>query len=292
MSKLILQYNEGMRGGELKAMNDKAQWASHLTAWDYHDGKYAYAYISNTAKKGEYAFMTGYYFVDADEDVMYIQTTDSLYLIQPLNGEQDWERGKRTVELAGTPVQSQSVIDTIIKNNIQIVQNNLVCARYAEKFTKEQQQQIRDLQNRVMNRQEALKQSGLCENVKSSHPKGYSDLGGYLDKLMKGEGVGIATWAIVVISAVVIAATSVAAYYAYKKLAEESKQDVKYSKELMKVLQSKLTPQEYEQLMKETQGIVTKAKIKASIGGFAGSFKWLAAIVGGYAIYKVVKNNL
>ena len=182
-------------------------------------------------------------------------------------------------------------MNKIIKNNIQIVQNNLVCARYANKFSSEQQQLIRDLQNRAEARKGQLQAGGLCSGITTSYPKGYADLGAYLDALMAGEPIGIASWAIVVIAAVVIAATATAAYYTYRYFADESEQDIKYSKELMAVLQQKLTPEEYQQLLDETKGIVTKAKIRQAVNSYGNVLKYAAFAVAGFAVYKFIKSR-
>ena len=75
--------------------------------------------------------------------------------------------------------------------------------------------------------------------------------------------------------------------FLYKKLAEESEQDVKYSKELTATLVSKLTEEEYQQLMDETAGLLTKSKIKQLV---RGDMKWLLfATVGAFAWYYISK---
>ena len=289
MANYVVKYDPELAGAKVQYDPKDGVTEQAVTSFMSHGTVYSLT-------KGVWYVLTGYYYVISGSDVMYMQTDGGMFITAHIGSDGKIWTWILTANFEKQPTYSQTeaqyLVNKIIKNDIQIVQNNLVCARYANKFTAAQQQQIRDLQNRVTNRQELLKQSGLCENTKTSYPKGYADLGGYLDKLMKGESVGIATWAIVLIAATVIAATATAAYFMYKEYAAESETDIKYSKELMAVLANKLTPEEYQQLLNETKGIVTKAKIKASIGGFAGSFKWLAAIVGGYVIYKVVKNNL
>ena len=120
---------------------------------------------------------------------------------------------------------------------------------------------------------------------------GYEDLSGYLDKLMNGEAVGIATWAVVVIAAVIIAGMGTAAYFVYKDFADESEKDIKYSKQLMAVLAQKLTPEEYQQLLNETKGIVTKAKIRQAAGSYGKVLMIAAGIVGGAFLYRFITKN-
>lgn len=237
---------------------------------------------------GHTVALTGYSTTSAKGSVGWQTTFDNRYIIL----SEGWEKiGTRSI-MRYSQSQAQALVNKIIKNNIQIVQNNLVCARYANKFTAEQQELIRDLQRRADSRRNALIAEGLCSNVQTSYPKGYADLSGYMDKLMSYEGVGIATWAVVVIVATVIAATATAAYFAYKAYADESEKDVKFSKELTAILAEKLTPEEYQQLLDETQGIVTKARIKQSISSY-GNVLWIGAIlVGGALLYRWLKDKI
>ena len=105
---------------------------------------------------------------------------------------------------------------------------------------------------------------------------------------MAGEAIGVATWVIIVVACVVIAGMGTAAYFAYKSLADESEKDVKFSKELTATLVSKLTPEEYEQLKAETKDIVTKARIKQSLGSYWNVLKWVAIAFAGYTAYKMI----
>ena len=184
--------------------------------------------------------------------------------------------------------QAQKLVDAIITNNQRILENNLVCARFAHKLTSAQQQQLYALQSRMNTRNESLLRDGLVQTETTAAPEGYADLQSYLDSFMS-RGVGSITVAIV-ITAVVIASLATAAYFCYKYYAQESEQDVKFSDELTKTLTSKLTPEEYEQLMEETKGIVTKAKIKAR---FRSSAKWAiiaAAAIGAGILLKKFNN--
>lgn len=260
------------------------------TIYEYSGGYFAgttgYANVSDDAYANTPRVALTGYSVTSKRGSVGWQTTNGGYIIL----SEGWQQVGTVAIGKYSQTQAQKLVDKIIKNNITIVQNNLVCARFASKFTAEQQQMIRELQNRCESRKNALAGQGLCSNVKTSYPKGYADLGGYLDALMNGEAIGIATWAVVVIAAVIIAATATAAYFAYKAFAEESERDVKYSQELTKILMEKLTPEEYEQLLQETQGIVTKARLKAGLRGGWSVLTIAAVAVAGLAAYKVFKN--
>ena len=295
-----LYHEPGLAGIQIAATRDGAQYGRYLTIWTTVS-----AYLTDYCQKDDWAYLTGYYYIysytkGANAVVeVYYQTTFGGYCIEPdreLDDKNtDWKAtGKRIALKSSTQYQTeaQKLVNKIIRNNIQIVQNNLVCARYANKFTSSQQDLIRELQNRVQNRQEYLEKQGFCSDVQTSYPKGYADLGGYLDALMKGESIGIATWAVVVIACTVIAATATAAYFAYKAYADESEKDVKFSKELTAILTSKLTEEEYQQLLAETKGIVTKARIKQSISSY-GNILWIAAIgVGGVLLYRWLQTKM
>lgn len=259
------------------------------TIYEYSGGYFAgttgYANVSDdTYANTPRVALTGYSVTSKRGSVGW-QTTNGGYIIL----SEGWQQVGTVAIGKYSQTQAQKLVDKIIKNNITIVQNNLVCARFASKFTPEQQQMIRELQNRCESRKNALAGQGLCSNVKTSYPKGYADLGGYLDALMNGEAIGIATWAVVVIAAVIIAATATAAYFAYKAFAEESERDVKYSQELTKILMEKLTPEEYEQLLQETQGIVTKARLKAGLRGGLNTLTIAALVVVGIYTYVTLK---
>ena len=283
MSNYTLKYEQSYVGARLTAMQDGADVLTSI-----HNRGTVYS-----AKKGQSVILTGYGWYDG-QYTNYLLTTTGLYVyVNTLDGtDKMWEITPNAEKLQVHGVsQAQALVNKIIKNDIQITQNNLVCARYASKFTEEQQSLIRELQNRVASRQSALQAQGLCSNVQTSYPKGYSDLSGYLDALMQGNAIGIATWVVVVIAATVIAATATAAYFAYKELADQSEKDVKYSKELTAVLTEKLTAEEYQQLLDETKGIVTKSRLKQAIGSY-GRVLWIVgALVAGAFAYKFLANR-
>ena len=230
-----------------------------------------------TVNPGDYVILTGYFY--EWDNVYYYQTTYGVYAI--VNGDNmvaDWTPQGRESVPGYTQTQAQVLVDKIIKCNKQIIANNLLCARYADKFTPEQRQQIRDLQRRLEERNNALQAGGLTTDIQTGYPEGYAELAPYMDKLMAGdEAIGVAPWVIVVVACVVVASLSTAAYYAYKYMASEAEKDVKFSKELTAVLAQKLTPEEYQMLLDETKGIVTKSRIKQAIS--TGGMSWVAGLL-------------
>lgn len=248
------------------------------------DGNMRSAYPTTGA--AQYVKLTGYTQISKRGNLHY-QTTDGYFIYLP----DGWTEYTQVNLPNYSQSQAQALVNKIIKNNISITQNNLVCARYASRFSQEQQQMIRDLQNRVVARENALKNEGLCTDIQKSYPRGYVELEPYLAALMNGQAIGLATWAICVIAASVVLVTSTAAYFAYRAFANESDNDVKYSKELTKALTDKLTEEEYQQLLNETKGIVTKSRLKQAISSYGNIAKWALFGIAGFAIYKVIMNK-
>ena len=230
--------------------------------------------------------LTGYTETSAKGTVGY-QTTSGKYIVL----SEGWQQIGTVAVAKYSQSRAQAYADKICKNNMQIMRNNLLCARFASRFTEEEQSNIRALQRRLMNRNAALSDQGLTKDVQTSYPKEYAELSGYLEALMNGEAIGVATWVVVVIAVTVLAATATAAYYLYKSLADESEADLKYSKELTATLVSKLTPEEYQQLLDETKGLLTKSKIKQLVRT-TSNWIWIAAIfVGGAFAYKFLRQQ-
>ena len=229
--------------------------------------------------------LTGYTQTSRKGNVHY-QTTDGYWIYL----QDGWEQVGTIAIMRYSQSQAQALVNKIIANNKVIICNNLLCARFANKLTGTQKKQVRALQTRLMSRNDALMSGGLTTDIKTSYPQDYNDLAPYLDKLMTGEGVGVATW-IIVVSCIVAAALATAAYYTYKSLADESEADVKFSKQLTQVLTSKLTDEEYQQLLNETQGKLTKSKIKTLVRSYS---KWIAGgalAVGLYILIKTIRNK-
>lgn len=278
-----LKYEESYVGARLSVAKDGAQIMDNL--WS-HGTQYK-------LKVGYSFVLTGWAYYDG-QYTNYLQTTDGLYIpINTYDGTQNnWTIQQNAVTIRKyTDSDAQYQINKIIKNGESIIRNNLLCARYADRFTKEQRAQIKSLQLRLQARNEALQAGGFVEDVRTGYPQEYAELSGYLDRLMKDESIGVASWVVVVIAATIIAGMGAAIYFTVKHLAEESEKDVKFSKELTASLVNKLTEEEYQQLLDETKGLLTKSKIKGLIGGSSLVIEVAIAAVAGYTIYKFIKNR-
>lgn len=252
-----------------------------------------------TASKGDYAVCTGYYTgQNTTQDVdtqryWLLQTTSGMWLLCDTEGSSAWLLEGNTTKLSSkTQAQSQALVNTICKNNRTILSNNLLCARFASKLTKDQKTLLYNLQTRLEARNEALQDNTLTSNWQAGTPSGYKELEGYLTTFMSSGGVGSVTVTVsIIIACVVLASVSTAAYFAFKYYAEESADDVKYSDELTKTLTEKLTTEEYQQLLEETKGIVSKATIKAKLGSNAKYIGIAALIVGGFILIKNLRKK-
>lgn len=281
-----LEYNSELAGAKLVATNTNAQITS------------LFSYATNSAyvhycDPGDYAILTGfYYYLPEYPNNWYLQT-DTGYWYIPVDKSKKIEEWSVTPHYKNIPVhtdeQTNALLIKIYKNNQHILENNLLCARFIQYFDAEQRQQIIALQKRLQKRNDALQDPKYVQDVQIGSPDGYAKLSGSLDALMKNGGVGIATWAFIVISVVVIGGLGAACYYTYKAFADESEADVKYSDELTAVLRNKLTEEEYQQLMDETKGIVTKARLKQAWKSSLGGIKYLALGIGGYLLYRIIK---
>lgn len=275
-------YKQRLYGGRAVAQRNGAQvfdgLADHGTVY--------------SVNKGTSYTTTGYYYQVGG--VQYLQTTTGLYIyVDYSESNLAWSvQENATRPKTYSTAQAQSVVDTILTNNQIILCNNLLCARFANKLTEKQRNDVRSLQERLQQRNSALQAEGLVRVDSTGVPGGYAEMSPYLERLMSGEAIGFATWVTIIIYATVIAGLGTAAYYGYKALADESERDVKYSKELTKILTSKLTDEEYQQLLNETKGIVTKAKIKSTLGSYWDVVKWAAIGFAGYTAYKFAKQYI
>ena len=239
----------------------------------------------NVVTGGRYE-LTGFYY--QKNGMAYYQTTGSRYI--------KWDDSAAIVAAAATSGgNAQSTIDKIIKNNKRILENNLICARFSHLLTAEQKDVLYGLQQRLLIRDNALRNNTLISSARESYPKGYMAEYGYLDSFMTAyEGTSAVPVLYIVVSAVVVASLSVAAYYAYKAYLTESIQDVEYSDELTKILTEKLSDEDFQMLKEETGGMITKAKIKGRFeasSGIVSLLGWGAAIFAAYKIFFDKKKN-
>ena len=213
--------------------------------------------------------------------VEYYQIADRPYLYITAATPGAWtDRGR---EATPTRAQAQRQVDTIIDANKQILENNLFCARYAYRLTPAQKQRLADLQTRLQRRDQSLALY-TTSNV-TSQPRGYAALAPYLQSLMASAPyVGIAAWIIITVAAIVIASLSSAAYFAYRSYATEAIQDVRYSKQLTRTLQAKLTPEEWQQLRTETAGLISKSTILQKINSLGATTRNILLLTAGALI--------
>lgn len=220
--------------------------------------------------------LTGGYLNTARGNTMYMTTTG--HYIDLKDG---WEEVGQGQIHQYSQSDAQQLVNKIIKDNITILQNNLLCARFANKLTDDQKWQLKELQSRLEARDASLRKDGLCTELKESYPQGYIKFATDLQQIEEStpavNGVGViatATIGWIIIGAIVATYLAYQAYYAYKRMAVESAEDVQFSNELTKTLTSKLTAAEYQQLKEETAGIVTKAKIYNRISGATSFIKY------------------
>lgn len=179
--------------------------------------------------------------------------------------------------------QAQNIVNGIIKNNQYILINNLFCARFANRLNIEERRLLYSLQYRLQERNSALQNNSLLQISNAGYPEEWIHLENYLVNFISNPEIGIviSSTAVLITAALVVASLSTAAYFAYQAYFKQSENDVKYSKKLAETLQDKLTNEEYEQLRKETQGMITKAKIQQQISSIGGNIKTLLLIVAG-----------
>lgn len=283
---MTLQLNENIIGGRFQYKPNSGHYANWISN-PFGNGMWG------IPKRDSYYIATGY-FIPIDT-IVWVETTAGGFISLDMyddNWKQVWNYTPHYTSVRQySESQAQKYIDTIITNNKRIIRNNLLCARFASKLSAEQREQVVALQNRLQARNKALQAEGVTKDIKTSYPSGYAELSQDLEALMRSEAVGvIGTAAWIVISCVVVAGMGVAAYYMYKSLAEESEKDVKFSDDLTRTLTSKLTEEEYQQLLQETKGIVTKARVKQALGSYWNVVKIAAFAIAGYAGYRFIKN--
>lgn len=263
------QYNENWLGIKYVALNDNAQLQTVGA-----DG-------NGTAKwmeKGNWVTLTGNFCWHTNPNNVYLQTTLGNWYI-PIDDIGNWQAVSRNTNIPHySRDEVQAMIDAMLANDRRIVENNLFCARYADKLTAKEKKAVVTLQRRVMERQEALQAHDLVEDIKYAQPEGYAEFAPYLEKLMNS-GIGFA-WAAFIAWCLVLGATAAACYFVYRDFFAQSKDDVKWSDELTRTLKNKLTDEEYAQLERETQGIVTRVKIQERFKGVGKGLLYGGIILG------------
>ena len=214
------------------------------------------------------------------ENIIYLQIAENPMLCIELNrNDMEWQGISKSTKTY-TQAQAQDLVNGIIRNNQYILDNNLLCARFANKLSLDQRRMLYALQDRLKKRDAALREGEVFSQMGEGYPEGYSEFGAELEAFMNNPRIGIAVsgMAIIIISAIVVASLSTAAYFAYQAYYKESEQDVKYSRELTEALQAKLTEEEYQQLLQETAGLLTKQRIAQQIASLGGNIKNLLLV--------------
>lgn len=280
MAKLNWLYEDSYRGIKYVAQTDQAQLRTMGTG----SGS-----VYN-CDPGYWVELTGYYcWYEGYPDYIYFQTTFGDWFV--VGDKEAWKAYSRNASIPHySRDQVQAMVDAMLKNDKRIVENNLFCARYADKLTAEQKKAVVQLQRRVQERQEALKSEGYVTDIQTAKPEGYAEFEPYLNQLMNS-GIGIATWAVLLIYCFVIGSLAGAAYFVYRDFFAQAKEDVKWSDELTATLKAKLTEEEYAQLEKETQGIVTKATIRSRFAGIGKGLLYGGILLGGALLYRLISDR-
>lgn len=253
-----------------------------------------YAMINTTGggysvKKGTIFTLSGWY----DGNRYYIVEHPNYYIF--LEEYQHYSSPK-----AKTEAQAQDLIGKLLKNNQYIFENNLLISRFANKLSYNEKVQLYNLQKRLENRDNMLREADVFSQMQESRIMGYSNFQDSLNSFMASfnpsQSVGLVvstTWAIIT-AVVIIGSLSTAAYFAFKDLYEESVQDVKLSREMLKIFEKyNMTEEDIATIQQETQGIVTKAvllqKIQTTFGNYKNLIIGAALAYTGYTLYNKYK---
>lgn len=250
------------------------------------------ACVSLSSSTGEQInIQAGYYVVGTgrytwDDTNIYVETTTGYWAVINEQNPDFVGNGKDTK----TSAQAQNLVNNLLETNMRILENNLFCARFSKYLSATEKQNVAILQHNLEVRNAAIMDTDVFSALEQSSPEGYSELQSYLDQLCNENKVGVVvtTSVLLIVSAIVVASLSTAAYYAFSYYAEQATKDLKYSDELTKTLTEKLTAEEYDQLMTETKGLVSKAAITSKLSGSFSWLKYLAYGAAAYFIYKTV----
>ena len=173
---------------------------------------------------GDVEMLTGWAAVlDNEPNTQYLLTTEGQWIaFRLINTIYNWAYCP-TPSNYRTPAQrdAQDIVNKIIENNKIVYKNLLICDRYRSRLSAAQQNTLNQLQARLIQRNNDLQDN---------------------DQMLTGlhsSQLGSIT-VILIVSAVVVASLSAAAYFYYKAQLTESEQDVKFSEDLTKALAEKL----------------------------------------------------
>jgi len=188
---------------------------------------------------------------------------------------------------------AQSTLDELLELHKSILEKNLLCARGLELMTEsggavpiEFKQRLFNLQAKLIYRNNTLKNGGHVENIKEGEHPELSKYNQALVNFMNAPGIGfvISTTAVIIILAIVSAASAAIAYGIFKALQKEAKADFSLSSDLTADLIKYLPAEVYDKLMKENAAnakIANDAISDASTGGIMQTVKTGALILAG-----------
>ena len=188
---------------------------------------------------------------------------------------------------------AQSTLDELLELHKSILEKNLLCARGLELMTEsggavpiEFKQRLFNLQANLINRNNALKNGGHVQNIQEGEHPELSKYNQALVNFMNAPGIGfvISTTAVIIILAIVSAASAAIAYGIFKALQKEAKADFSLSSDLTADLIKYLPAEVYDKLMKENAAnakIANDAISDASTGGIMQTVKTGALILAG-----------
>lgn len=201
---------------------------------------------------------------------------------------------------------SQSTANKVVKealtDDYYIMKNLLILSACWNKLTTYERDVVHYLYRRLCARQYYYQNDNDCLYNKQTAvvPQSpaltnlHTVLNSYTPTNVAPVGVVLTTVAInvtaIVIAALVAAAAITTAVLVYKWWGKEAADDRVLSDKTVKLLKDKgLTEEEIEQIVRETNGAVTKAEIKAKLGTTFGIAKIALIGAGAFFVYKTVK---
>jgi len=237
------------------------------------DGRYTMT--GKNVAKGERIWLTGFYIpYNGGEDDMY-QAFDvnnkKYFILTDHIRSGNWLFAKVSSPSYGYN-DAVKMINNLIENHKTILENNLLCAGIISKMESkgvtvpvEYKKNLFALQKRLMLRDSQIKESIFLDSKETASPIGFSKYSPQLTGFMNDPGIGLAPVAIYIIVSVVITLLSAGILYLiFSKSYNESKTDIVYSADLTAALLKKLTPEEYQLLLKENAENADKIASAAS----------------------------
>lgn len=202
-----------------------------------------------------------------------------------------------------TQAEANKVVKQALTDDYYIMKNLLFLSSPVvwNKLTTNERDIVHYLYRRLSVRQAYYNSDNTClyqkqeANIPSS--QAFNILYNYKPSNTRPVGIVMTTVAInvtaIVIAALVTAALTTCAVLVYKYWGKESSEDRALSDKTLKLLKDKgLTDSEIEQIVRETNGAVTKAEIKAKLSAGFGIAKIALIGVGAFFTYKAVKSLL